>query len=92
MSQNKINEAWVTAPYRVDFLLAVPRGPRKQWSRKRRLKWIRRETRRIMRSFRPPPVHDFDLKDFDNGDFKCPACEGDITSPHSANCNHAPGN
>jgi len=25
-------------------------------------------------------------------EYKCPACEGDITSPHMANCNYANGN
>lgn len=24
--------------------------------------------------------------------FRCPACEGDVTEPHTANCNYAPGN
>lgn len=54
------NPAWVDAPYRCDFVFAVPRCPRKNWSRKRRLKWIRREKKRIINSFRPK-IQDFDI-------------------------------
>jgi len=89
-----VNPDWVDAPYRVSFCFWVPVNHRKHWSRKRRLKWIRRETKRIMKSFRPPPIHEFDIKQFQGeSDFYCSVCEGgDITSQHVANCNYANGN
>lgn len=91
MNQDRLNAAWVDAPYRVDFLFAVPRCPRKNWSRKRRLKWIRRRTKQLLKSFRPPPVHNFNLRDM-IGDEEiaamteltyCAACRGDVTEPHT---------
>lgn len=41
-----VNPEWITAPYRVSFCFATPSRVR-GWSRKRRLKWIRREMKKL---------------------------------------------
>jgi|SRR5688572_12285510 len=50
---NEVNPQWVNAPYSVDWLLCARRRPHwRQWSRKRQLKAIRRERKRIARQQR----------------------------------------
>lgn len=49
----EVNPDWVAAPYRVDFLFWFP-GPPKAWSRKRRLKWLRRKRKSEMKKFIHP--------------------------------------
>jgi len=95
MSKPEINPAWVNATYSVHFLIGLPiPSAVKGWSRKRRTRWIRRKCKGYHGIFPgtiPDPVFD-PIRWKGEESFCCPACEGDITSPHIANCNYAPGN
>jgi len=92
---DKINPAWVTAPYDVGFLIGVPvpkavRG----WSRRRRLRWVRRATRHYPgysgKSTRlPNPV--FDSAVWESFCW----CNYGVSRPgvpHAADCAYAGGN
>lgn len=48
----RINPAWISAPYEVDYLFRVPVELRSKWSRKRRLKFKRRLVRQMERTAR----------------------------------------
>lgn len=103
MSFPEINPAWVDAPYTIDFMIGVPipLPILRQWSRKRRLKWIRRKMRpyackNFLPGLLPNPVFDrceWNSPDWDQPVEKCP-CDGDyfFLGGHRANCEFAPGN
>lgn len=90
--KSKINPAWEDAKYEVHFLvgLSVPSAVR-AWSRKRRMRWIRRKTHGYIKSWFPGTIPNpvFDSMMWKGEEvFRCPACEGDVTEPHTANCNY----
>jgi len=96
MRKPEINPAWVNATYSVHFLNGLPiPSAVKGWSRKRRMRWMRRKWKgyAMPRIAQTVPDSVFDPIWWKREEvFRCPACEGDITSPHIANCNDAPGN
>lgn len=101
---NKPNPHYIEAPYEVSFaiLVIVPAAVR-LWSRKRRLKWIRRERKKVVARYVVPPVPFFNQQDqnrmgelewsyVSNAERWC-LCKGDPNfHGHDADCAYATGN
>jgi len=74
--EHKVNPAWVSAPYRVSYCFAVPRGLRRNWSRKRWLRHKRRLMKKYLAMVRPPPAVPFNQIDW----------QGDVSFTKNIGC------